>query len=189
MQKLISDNQIVLRMQIEVEVRSFISEGKYEELINFFSKNGKLISTDNQTTFYFDAKTDLRIQKNDFFSKIWLKKGKIHDDAREEIEIKFRKEDFENLERLFLTLGYNVAIKWFRKRHTFAWQGVNVMVDFTKGYGYIIELEKKASEKEKDKTLEMLKQKMSLLKIPITPKKEFDEKYEYYKKNWKSLIA
>jgi len=189
MQKLISDNQIVLRMQIEVEVRSFISEGKYEELINFFSKNGKRISTDNQTTFYFDAKTDLRIQKNDFFSKIWLKKGKIHDDAREEIEIKFRKEDFENLERLFLTLGYNVAIKWFRKRHTFAWQGVNVMVDFTKGYGYIIELEKKASEKEKDKTLEMLKQKMSLLKIPITPKKEFDEKYEYYKKNWKSLIA
>ncbi len=94
MQKLISDNQIVLRMQIEVEVRSFISEGKYEELINFFSKNGKHISTDNQTTYYFDTKTDLRIQKNDFFSKIWLKKGKIHDDAREEIEIKFRKEDF-----------------------------------------------------------------------------------------------
>jgi predicted adenylyl cyclase CyaB len=177
-----------IKKDIEVEIRSFISEDKYKELIGFFSKNGKLANADSQTTYYFDAEMDLRIQKNDFFSKIWIKKGKIHDEFREEIEIKYAKEDFEKLEKLFLMLGYDVAIKWFRKRHTFEWQNVNVMVDYTKGYGYIIELEKKATETEKDKTLEMLKQKMNLLKIPITPKKEFDEKYEYYKKNWKQLV-
>ena len=174
--------------EIEVEVRSFVSTEKYKELIEFFSKKGKIISTDNQITYYFACDEDLRIQKNDFFSKIWLKKGKIHDEFREEIEIKYHKDDFEKLEKLFLAIGYSVAIKWFRTRHTFEWKDVNVMVDYTKGYGYVIELEKKTDEKGKDKTLEMLKQKMKLLNIPITPKKEFDEKYEFYKKNWRELV-
>ncbi|MDD2388098.1 MAG: hypothetical protein PHP52_15095 [Bacteroidales bacterium] len=40
-----------------------------------------------------------------------MKKGKIHDDSREEIEIKFDKNDFEKLETLFLSLGYNIEIK------------------------------------------------------------------------------
>jgi len=62
------------------------------------------------------------------------------------------------------------------------------MMDYTKGYGYIIEIEKVCSEKEKDKTLELLKEKMQELKIPLTPKEEFNKKYEYYKKNWRRLI-
>ncbi|MBW3017298.1 CYTH domain-containing protein [Candidatus Woesearchaeota archaeon] len=175
-------------MNIEVEVRSFISEDKYKELIGFFTKQGKFLSEDSQVTYYFDCEEDLRIQKNDFFSKVWLKKGKIHDDHREEIEIKYGKDDFELLEKLFLALGHNVDIKWFRKRHTFEWQNVNVMVDYTKGYGYIIELELKAAEKDKDKILELLKQKLKSLNIPLTPKEEFNKKYEYYKKNWKNLV-
>ena len=59
----------------------------------------------------------------------YLKKGKIHDDHREEIEIKFEKEQFNQLEKLFLALDMNVDIKWFRTRHTFKWQEINVMID------------------------------------------------------------
>lgn len=117
-----------------------------------------------------------------------MKKGDIHDEQREEIEIKFDKDDFELAEKLFLALGMNVQIKWFRNRHTFRWQGINVMVDYTRGYGYIIELEKMSDEDNKDKTLEILKQAFSTLGIPITPKEEFAKKYEYYKQNWKDLV-
>ena len=173
-------------MNIEVEVRSFISKEKYEELLEFFKKEGKFVNEDYQETLYFDTKEDLRIQKNNFFSKIWLKKGKIHDDYREEIEIKFDRNDFEKLKKLFLILGFNVEIKWLRKRYTFKWQDMDVMIDYTKGYGYIIELEKISSEKEK--TLKLLKQKLKILNISLTPKEEFDKKYNYYKENWKSLI-
>ena len=55
-------------MDIEVEVRSFISEDQYNNLLTFMEKNAKLIKKDNQITYYFSGDNDLRIQKNDFFS-------------------------------------------------------------------------------------------------------------------------
>lgn len=173
---------------IEVEVRSFITKGQYEKLLDFFKQNAKFLKEDYQETFYFDSDQDLRIQKNDFFSKIWMKKGKIHDDYREEIEIKFAKDDFEKLENLFLSLGFNVQIKWFRKRFEFDWGGVTVCLDFTKGYGYIIELEKMASEADKEKEYDNLKKKLESLDIKITPKEEFNKKFADYKENWKTLV-
>jgi len=175
-------------MNIEVEVRSFITEDKYKELIDFFIKEGKFVSEDYQETFYFDCDEDLRIQRNNTYSKVWLKKGKFHDDHREEIEVKFPCENFELLEKLFLSLGYNVEIKWFRNRHTFTWEGISVMVDYTKGYGYILELEKMSTEAEKDAVLAELKAKMDSLGISISSKEEFENKFRNYKENWQSLV-
>ena len=173
---------------IEVEIRTFLTQEKYNELIEFFKKEADFLNEDNQTTYYFDCEEDLRIQKNEFFSKIWMKKGKIHDDFREELEIKFDKENFEMLEKLFLSLGYNVEIKWFRKRHSFTWNGISVTVDFTEGYGYILELEKMSSEESKEEALNFLKQKLKELNLEETPKEEFKKKYDYYKNNWRNLI-
>lgn len=173
---------------IEVEIRSFITKEKYEELLKFFKQNAELLKEDFQETHYFDCKEDLRIQKNNFGSKIWMKKGQIHDETREEIEIKTKNEDFENLQKLFKTLNYNTEIIWLRKRHQFNWKEITICIDYTKGYGYIIELEKMSTEKEKEKTLEELKQKLSELNISLTPKEEFKTKYEHYKENWRKLI-
>ena len=175
-------------MSIEVEIRSFISKEKFDALLDFFKKNASLVKEDYQETFYFDCDQDLRIQRNNFFSKICLKKGNIHDDYREEIEIKFDRDEFEKLEKLFLSLGYNVEIKWFRKRFEFKWDDIKVCLDYTKGYGYIIELEKICSENKKESELEKLKQKLKSLGVEITPKEEFNKKFLYYKKNWRSLV-
>ncbi len=173
---------------IEVEIRSFISPEQYQQLIDYFITNGHFLSEDEQVTYYFDCKEDLRIQKNKFYSKVWMKKGKIHDDSREEIEIKLPVDDFEKLENLFLSLGYAISIKWFRTRHSFRWQDIDVAVDCTKGYGYILELEQMAVEEEKEKVLQFLKQKLVELGIPETPKEEFDTKYQFYKENWGTLV-
>ena len=173
---------------IEVEIRSFISEEQYLHLLSFFKKEGQFLGEDEQVTYYFDALQDLRIQKNKYYSKVWLKKGKLHDDHREEVEIKLPTESFETLERLFLALGYGVSIKWFRTRHSFTWEMVEVAVDYTKGYGYILELEQMGTEQDKDRILCFLKEKLSELKIAETPKEEFDQKYAYYKENWRKLV-
>jgi len=175
-------------MNIEVEIRSFISKKKYDQLLIFFKQNTKLIKEDYQKTFYFDCPEDLRIQKNNFYSKIWMKKGKIHDNHREEIEIKFANKEFKKLEQLFLTLGYDVEIKWFRKRFEFKWDGLTVCLDYTKGYGYIIELEKMSSNENKENEYENIKKKIKSLDIDITPKEEFNKKFLYYKENWKHLL-
>ncbi len=176
-------------MNIEAEVRSFISEEKYNELLDFFKENAEIVKEDYQETFYFNSEEDLRIQKNDFYSKVWLKKGKLHDDSREEIEIKFDKNDFENVEKLFLALGYETEIKWLRKRFEFNWKGTTVCLDHTKGYGYIIEFEKMCSEEEKEREVGLLKDKLKSLGVDLTSKEEFNRKFNDYKENWRVLIS
>ncbi len=173
---------------IEVEIRSFITKEEFEKLFIFFENNAKFLKEDYQETFYFNTEEDLRIQRNNLFSKIWMKKGKIHDKHREEIEVSFDRNDFEKLEKLFLSLGFKIEIKWFRKRYEFLWDDITVCLDFTKGYGYIIELEKMTNEEGKEREYKMLLKKLKLLGVKITPQKEFNESFLDYKNNWKKKL-
>lgn len=175
-------------MNIEVEVRSFVSKDKFDSVMMFFKKEAKLIKEDYQETYYFDCEQDLRIQKNNYFSKVWLKKGKIHDDAREEIEVRVPKESFEELERLFLALDYKTKIKWFRNRTEFEWNDVTVCMDYTRGYGYIIELEILTTLDKKEESLSKLKELLKSLNVEPTSKEEFDKQFKNYKENWQQLI-
>ena len=63
------------------------------------------------------------------------------------------------------------------------------MVDYTKGYGYILELEKMADETSKEETLKLLREKFALLNIPLTSKEEFGEQFKNYQENWRNLIG
>ena len=103
-------------MDIEVEVRSFITEQEYKKLIEFMQKNAEFVKDDYQITYYFSGEKDLRVQKNNFYSKIWFKEGQIHDKYRKEVEIKIPKEDFEKLVNLFKTLGFNTRDRMVQKK-------------------------------------------------------------------------
>lgn len=175
-------------MVIEVEVRSFVSDDEFIRLKSFFEKEAALLSDDDQETHYFDCDKDLRIQKAKDYSKVWLKNGKLHDEHREEIEIKVKKDDFSELQKLFSALGYPIKVKWLRKRLTYNWKGITVMLDDTKGYGKIIELERLGNESNKLEILNELKQKMNKLGIKLTPREEFDKKYDDYLRNWKERL-
>ena len=175
-------------MDIEAEVRSFITQDEYDRLLSYFQTHATLQVDDEQETWYFDCDQDVRIQKNTQYSKIWMKKGNMHDDAREEVEIKVDIKDFDKLKQLFETLGHNVQIKWLRKRMQFVWDDITVCLDHTKGYGYILELEKMCDAQSQDATHTLLKEKLASLDIGETPKEVFAEKYNHYKKNWKRLL-
>lgn len=174
--------------KIEVEIRSFITKEKYEELLEFFNQKAEFVKEDFQETFYFDETSNLRIQRGNNSAKLWHKSGNVHDEFMEEIEIKTKREYFENLEKFLNKLGHDVKIKWFRKRKQFNWDGIKVCLDYTKSYGYIIELEKIGTEDNKNQILKELKQKLNELGIPLTPREEFERKYNYYKENWRKLI-
>jgi predicted adenylyl cyclase CyaB len=173
---------------VETEIRSFITLLQYKRLTSFFKKSAKFLSLENQETHYFSGSQDLRIQRTDDTAKLWLKGGKLHQKSREDIVVRCQKDDFENLETLLSRLGYNPEIKWFRKRNNFLWKGITVSLDYTKGYGYIIELEKMGDEKSAQNDYRILLAKMAELGVELTPKAEFDKKFAYYKKNWRKLI-
>lgn len=174
---------------IECEIRAMIDSEKFTELLAQFKETFTYLGSGEQETHYLECGQDLRIQKNQHYAKVWLKKGKLHDERREEIEIQVKSEDFIKLEQLFSALDYSVAIKWFRTRHSFKWDDIDVALDYTRGYGYIIELEKLTTSKDQESTVELLKTKLALLGIEQTPKEQFDDKYRYYKANWEGLIT
>src|SRR3989344_883789 len=144
---------LIISMNIEVELRTFLTKEKYAELLEFFNRNGSFMSTEKQETHYLNTSEDLRIQKNDFFAKICL----------------------------------TPKIKWYRTRITFAWEGISVMIDDTKGYGYILELEKMSTEEKKEQDLSLLKKKLQQLQIPLSTKEEFEQKFKDYEQKWEIL--
>jgi len=172
---------------IEVEIRSFVTDEEYVRLKKYFDLEGEFVKEDEQTTLYFDCKEDLRLQKNNSGGKIWYKSGKIHDDQREEIEIKIDADDFDNSRKIFENLGYKVEIIWLRHRLQYQLDDIKITLDDTKGYGKILELEMISSEENNDDILNKLKNKMTELNIEITPKEEFNIRFEEYKEGRKWL--
>jgi predicted adenylyl cyclase CyaB len=158
---------------IEVEVRAFISKADYTRLLRFMKRNARFVKTDHQITYYFSGSHDLRIQKTDTAAKLWPKRGRLHDRYREGIEIQIDREDFDKLEALLTTLGFEIEVKWFRHRHIFMWNGVNVMLDYTRGYEYIIELEQMCEPSKKNKIYEKLKNLLRGLGVKLTLAKSF----------------
>jgi len=174
---------------IEIEVRSFITKKEYEKLQRILKKEAKFIDSIEEETVYFEAKNkDLRLRKNEKEAFLILKEGKIHDDSREEIEVRIKRDDFSKIEKIFKRLGYRDKIRWFRKRMVFESGGIKILLDDTKGYGLILELEKIGTAKEKEKIHKYLEQKIKSLGIKITSRKVFEKKFKYYKNNWRKIL-
>lgn len=174
---------------VECEVRSLIDEDQYARLLAFFEANAESLGEDRQVTYYYDCPQDLRIQKNSHYAKVWLKKGEIHDESREEIEVRVRIDDFEELDELFRALGHQVEIKWYRHRRSYRWQGLSVSLDDTRGFGRILELEKLTDMSGRETAISELKAGLAKLEIEQTPKEEFQKRFDYYRQNWRQLIA
>ncbi len=174
--------------KIEVETRSFLSDEEYARLLAFMESDAEHVKDDEQETVYFSGDKDLRVQKNSTGAKIILKGGKIHDEHREEKEVSFKKEDFEKMESILVGTGLEVEIRWFRKRKEFKWMGAKVCLDKTRGYGNIIEIEIMCDEDGVDDAREEVSLLMKGLKVSQTPKYVFDERFNYYKNNWKRLV-
>ena len=172
-------------MKIEVEIRSFISQKRYHELDNFFSQTGIFLGEDIQETMYFSAPIDLRVQKNSKGTKIWAKQGKMHAETRGELECHCLTKDYSTLLTLFGILGFHKKAFWRRKRRIFAWRGVTVALDYTRNYGYIIELEKSVTRNEQQ-ALAKIQGLFNDLNISPTSKEEFDNRYKVYVEMWQS---
>jgi adenylate cyclase class IV len=112
----------------------------------------------------------------------------MHADAREEIEVPVEREKFGALAALFGALGFAVKVKWFRKRLSFRWDGIDVALDDTRGYGRILELEKVCGEAEREATIGELKARLASLGLAPTPKEEFGRRYADYLERWRELV-
>ncbi len=170
---------------IEVEQRGIVTEEIYNKLISMFKKE---IKTTKQITYYFSGEKDFRLMMTKDYNQLWLKEGKMHDDAREEIVVKIDPSYKDSILNMLKALSYSVKIKWYRVRNEVKYKGYDLTIDYTVGYGYVVEIEKiiKKDSMINDTKEELIK---VLGELGITPsnKEELNKVYEYYKENYITL--
>lgn len=177
-----------MKNNIEVEARCLITEQKYNQLVKYFNKNAKLLEKFHDETAYIDGKENMRLRRDEKHSYIILKSGKIHDEFREEIEIKADKKDFEKLEKLFCQINHPVSVYWDRNRRVYLWSGFKTFLDKSKGYGCMIELEKICNSKTQNNAYNKMLKLLDLIDLKPTNKLELNKKFNFYLKNWKKLL-
>ena len=178
-----------MNKNIEVEVRSFVDDKQFGNIRNILDKDYEFVKDLKEITVYFSGEKDLRMRKNETEAFVILKEGEIHDDFRKEFEVKIDKNDFDNMVELFRSLGYTIEIEWQRNRLEYRREGIKVLLDDTRGYGKILEIEKMVGEGEGSEAHKEIVGEMKRLGVEkITSKEEFNESFEYYKRNWKTLI-
>lgn len=167
---------------IEVELRSFISQDKYNELIKKYNANSQ-----KQITYYFNSEQDFRMMKTQEYTQLWLKTGKMHEESRLEKVVKIDNKYRNDLESMLELLNYDVDIKWYRTRSKIKLeQNAEMCIDYTVGYGYILEIEKQVEDDAKvDEAKALLQKDFEDLGIQVSQKEEFDAKYKDYVQNWK----
>lgn len=175
---------------IEVEARSFIDDEQYRAVKERLDSDAGLVRELDEVTVYFSGEKDLRMRKNASEAFVILKEGKLHDDFRKELEIRIDREDFDDMAELFRSLGHEIEIEWHRKRLEYKAGDMKVLLDDTEGYGKILELERMAEEGQEDATYQELLVEIGRFGVnQITPKEEFNQRFEYYKHNWRELIS
>ncbi len=172
---------------IEVEIQTFLSPTEAKRVRTFFNKRARFMGSHRDSTTYFEKNGRVRIRIEPRRAYFVFKGGVMHDHHREEVEIPFDKKFVPLAERFLIALGFPVTVGWFRKREKWLWKGVTVTLDDSKGYGKLLELEKMASLIEKGRVYQMLRQRLTTLRLQPTPRKELNKRFRHYLKHWKML--
>lgn len=181
----------------ETEKRVWLTDEQYNELLIKLGFNSS--RPERQVTIYYDAKgkdlrgKDLRLMQTVTKSKIWFKRGGMHDSCRDEQEVIFASKFYQQAE-IILGEFFDVKAMWFRERYSIEryknHKNAELCLDRTINYGSILELEFLTSENtedtEKQRYSKLIDSYLDEFKLIATDKKFLDDKYESYIKTWKT---
>jgi len=179
----------VPRNYVDCEVRVLLNEGQYEGLKARLFGDATLLGEDWEETRYYEGPHDLRIQKTGSRARLLLRQPKAIGSAQERIEIPVAGHQFDDLANFLDALGYKVGIVWHRHRMTFAWGGMSASLDYTKGYGHVLEIKKSVLQEERERVNRELHELLDLLNLRATPKPVLHDRFTWYRMRWRELLA
>jgi adenylate cyclase class IV len=169
---------------IEVELRAFLDESAYTQLLTRFRSEGHDVRPVRQITHYLDSKIDTRIQLSRTSGRCWQKLGHMHDTMRQEIEIPLSRSDANALLQIMKNLGFGVRISWYRERVQFNIGQITVSLDHTIGYGRILEVEILCEAEKAEASRDTLLKFMANLGLTPSPRSELDFAFKEYLSDW-----
>jgi adenylate cyclase class IV len=174
----------------EVELRCFVNPRQAHVVLEKIDALGYTQLTDErQITYYLDTPTDTRVQISSRGGRVWQKLGKMHDESREEFNAPMTRESAEAMISIFKNMGYKFKVAWLRHRCEFTRGDLMLTVDYTVGYGWIIEVERQSDEDDTSAVVAQLKQDLAQLGLEPSPKDTFDAAYKDYLEHWQERTA
>jgi CYTH domain-containing protein len=125
---------------IEIEKRILIDKEKYDEMLTFLTKNGKLKQTFKRFTMVSNTnpdfipetkgKEDLRVRTTGETGKLTMKYGDWHADAaREEYEVGFKTDEIKELLNILRIQQYLYYIITYIQRFHYTYDGYEITLD------------------------------------------------------------
>jgi adenylate cyclase class IV len=166
---------------LEIEKRGFLTEEKYNELLNFLEKNGTSLGADDKEVIYYIYPDKLlkvvhNLSKNN--AKISLKTNKVGGGSVfPETEVFFDQKDFEKIKYIFDTIAKpEKVMDGIQKRINFEYKGCEIAIKWSEVWGFHFEIEKMVSEKsEVERAEEELQGMADELEIKILNDEELKE--------------
>lgn len=173
---------------IEIELRAFINEDQYKNIFSILRSSSVEIEKNvKQITYYLDAGTDTRIHISSSGGGLRQKLGKMHENARKEIELHLTNDEAMIMKNIFLNLGFKIKVIWYRIRHTFQNNNIKISLDNTIGYGMILEVEMLSEDRDIKSQEKYLENFINSFGLEPTPKEISDDKLSVYILNWRKL--
>jgi len=180
----------------EIELRSMFDKVKYDQLLDFLSKNAEDLGEDDKDVFFFlfpDKLLKVVNNTSQNSAKIVLKLNRIGQASDfDETEVPIQPSDYEKAVEMFKHLGFNEIQNTFQKRHNFIYKGVELALKYSNTWGYHLELEIVVHEEsEKDNAEKKIREVAKELEAHIlsneglaefTKKVDEDYKKEKYSK-------
>ena len=172
---------------LEIEKRGFLTEEKYNELLNFLEKKGTSLGMDDKEVVYYIYPDKLLKVVNNISkqnSKVSLKTSKVGEgSAFPENEVFFDQKDFEKMKYIFDTIAKPEKIMdGIQKRRNFEYNGCELAIKWSETWGFHFEIEKMVSnhgEVEKaEKELHNVADELGIKILTDKELKDFTQKAE-----------
>jgi len=169
----------------QVWIKGWGSLSEYSRLREFLQANGQYVRTEPYESQWFDENGSLVIEKHDGYACIKKKIGNPDDEVYEEIEIRCRDQDYDQLDELFTSMGNKTSAVWKRTRELFDWWPVLVYLDKIEDFGVIVEFKLYAQLKDKQAAIEEAKERIKKMGLELISKEDFLSKEKEFIKNWR----
>ena len=163
-----------INKHIEVEIRGPLTKKEYFKLERYLKKNGRFIQKKDRVLIDYSLfirsegletrKNDIRLRITNKVPEIIVKTGKMGgSDEREEISVLVRRNNFDNLVKIFALLGLKKGMLCVRKGSIYTYKKVEFSLVEVPNHSYYYEVEKiirknKDKNKAKQELLNMCKQ-------------------------------
>jgi len=157
-----------INKNIEVEIRGPLTKSEYFRLERYLKKNGRFIQKKDRVLIDYSLfipsegmesrKNDIRLRVTNKIPEIVVKTGKMGgSDEREEVSVLARKNNFDNLVKIFAILGLKKGMLCIRRGSIYKYKNIEFSLIEVPNHSFYFEVEKLIRKNEdKDKVKQEL---------------------------------